>query len=173
MKNSKAFWWFLLASCAGMTLIGCAAGIIALLDSGLGAVSPIVLIWIFGEVLLGIAAVRNLKRLYAETPAQWTGRWQLRLSDLLAIVFFAGATMAAVRELSPESFARVGAASSLLIVLAYAASMLFVSRTDVTITGVEKWVAAFALMIGIIFTIMAGVVVQLFLLAGVALLICH
>ncbi len=84
--------------------------------------------WFCVNFIISTFGILKLRRCYREFPAQWSGAWQLTLSDLLAIVFFCGAVMAICRSINSASFASFGAYVSLGAGFSFAIAMLFAAR---------------------------------------------
>src|SRR5437762_2686398 len=162
MKDSLFFWWVTFASGAGMALL--ALGVF------IASQQSIAMFVLVAEVWLVWLAIRNLKRLYAECPPNWTGRWQVRLSDMLSIAFFFGLMMAAFRAVDPSKFIYTIPIVSLLG-FGYVASLLCVSRMDGELRGFSKWIVTVAVLVTAIFALVWGMGLQITLLAVLRFLI--
>jgi hypothetical protein len=172
MSLRKQSWWMVLASCCGigaMLVIPLVGILVSLPDKSLiwsGVILTIVLF--LGEIGVGLLAVRKLKACYADEPLEGGGRWQLTLSDMIAIVFFFGTVMLLCQVISPAGFMIVGIPISLISGVGFVAAMFVVARTETLATTWERCFVAFSFMwFGLIFTVIS-VLIQVAALAVVA-----
>ena len=172
MALRKQLWWMALTSCAGIStlLIFPLGGAIVELAQGMHSprsVSAFGLL-LAGEVAGAWVAVRKLKRCYAQEPMGGAGRWQLSLSDMIAIVFFFGIVMLFCQKLSPAGFGYVGIPISLLLGCGFVAAMFVVARTESLERTLERCFVAFCFLGSGIIVVVISVLIQMIVLAVVS-----
>jgi hypothetical protein len=166
-EDRKGCWWLVLGfcSCAPVLALCVMVWMVSQFDGSsdfliwFGLYS----LWFIANVAVAWRAVLKLRRLYALEPA-WTGKWQLTLSDLISVAFFAGFSMTLCRALAPNDFAPVGLTVAFCATAGYLVSLLFQSRMDL-FSGFEKWFSATYFMSAVGVVLLFGIVLQIILIA--------
>ncbi|MCY3020682.1 MAG: hypothetical protein NTW87_16820 [Planctomycetota bacterium] len=127
----RLFWVFAFAIGAGGTLL---FAVWCVQQGPPVAHEGFVYVWPVVTTVLAVAAYIAMRRAWRETPADWRGRLQWRLADLLAVSMFTGALLTTLSVLRPEAVVIFVIPVSLLSGFGLLAGLLVGARI-----GLSRW----------------------------------